>query len=296
MPSHSLPAERGSVLSGIGFALAAYLLFSLHDATIKWLVADFSAWQVLFIRSMTILPLCILFGGRRTVVRAATSPVRGQLLLRAMVLLAAWLCYYSAARYLQLGELVTLYFASPLIVAVLAIPLLRERVTGPRWAGLVIGFTGVVIACRPGNLHLAGPVGLALLAAVLWAYAVILIRQLVRSEPTFVQMLISNLVYLIACGATMPWQWRSPTGSALGLMLLVGVFGVAAQFTTIEAIRRAPASVVAPLEFTGLVWSFWLGFAIWGDVPDMAVLIGAGLILLSGLLVVISEWRNVRRF
>jgi drug/metabolite transporter (DMT)-like permease len=283
------------VMSGIGLTVASYLLFCVHDATVKWLVATVSTWQILFVRSAVILPLCFLFGGRDLLVRAATSPVRHQLALRTVVMLIAWLSYYTAARSLALAELVTLYFAAPFLVAVLAALLLRERVTWSRWTGLMIGFTGVLIACRPGDLGHAGPVALALGAAALWAYALILIRQIGFVAPTLVQMVIANLAFLVACGVSLPWQWRTPTGAEAALLLVVGLLGGAGQALLIEGIRRAPASVVAPLEFSSLIWAFALGYAIWGELPGPAVFTGAGLILVSSVLVVGAEWWRVRR-
>jgi drug/metabolite transporter (DMT)-like permease len=129
----------------------------------------------------------------------------------------------------------------------------------------------------------------------LWAYTTILIRQIVHAEPTAVVMFVSNLTLLAVCAAAMPFLWEAPSARQLGLMLLVGTFGGAGQFLQTEAIRRAPATVVAPLSFSSLVWSFGLGLAIWGDVPDLAVFVGAGLILGSGLLVAGAEWRKMRR-
>jgi drug/metabolite transporter (DMT)-like permease len=283
----------GRVLAGAALTAAAYLVFALHDACVKLLVADLPAVQVLFARSAVILACCVL-ADRRTPLRALRSPVRGALLGRGLVLLAAWLCYYSAARHLQLAELVTIYYASPLLVAALAGPLLGERVPWRRWAALAVGFSGVLLACRPGDLRQPGAIALDLLAAALWAYAVILIRRLARQEPTLVQMLLAASVFLVACGAALPWLWRTPGSAQLGLLLLVGLLGAGAQFLLYEGIKRAPATVAAPLEFTGLAWSFGLGFLVWGDVPDGAVFAGAGLILASGCLVVAGEWRDPR--
>src|SRR5260221_14018079 len=172
MSVQSSPGGRGSVVAGIGLAASAYLLFSLQDATIKWLATGFTAPQILLMRSLVIVPLCIALGGPKLVVRAVVSPIRLQLVLRSLVLLAAWSCYYSAARYLQLAEMPTLYFSSPLLVAALALPVLKERVPWSRWASLALGCAGVVIACRPAALFRAdlsqtGPI-LLVLAAALW--------------------------------------------------------------------------------------------------------------------------------
>jgi drug/metabolite transporter (DMT)-like permease len=168
--------------------------------------------------------------------------------------------------------------------------MLGEKVPPARWAFILIGFAGVVVACWPAALDAWWPVGLVLLAALLLAYSMILIRQIARAEPTLVQMLVANTTFLILCGAAMPWAWVTPDLIGLALMLLVGVIGAAGQFTIIESIRQVPASVVAPLEFTALVWSFLLGYAIWGDVPDWPVFVGAALILASGTMIVTSEW------
>lgn len=247
-------------------------------------------------RSLVILGVCLVLGRGSLLARAAASPVRLPLLMRGLILVGAWLAYYTAARRLQLAELITLYFASPLLVTVLAIPLLGERVPWHRWLSLVLGMAGVILACRPGDLggHMI-PAGMALFAALMWACAMILIRRLAGSEPTLVQMLLANTAFLLTCGAVMPWLWRAPAPPQLALMLLVGLLGSLGQFLIYEGIRRAPASAVAPLEFTALLWSFLLGYAIWRDIPAVPVFMGAGLILLSGVLIVVSEWRDGRR-
>src|SRR5262249_8765560 len=159
------------------------------------------------------------------------------------------LCYYTAARYLQLAELVTIYFSSPLLVAVLAILLLKEQVGWSRWASLAIGFAGVVIACRPGGTHAALPIVLAVTAAMLWASSTVLIRQIVHAESTPVLMLATNGMFFVVCGALMLWHWRQPSLGELALMILVGVLAAVAQYISTEAIRRAPATVVSVISF-----------------------------------------------
>jgi drug/metabolite transporter (DMT)-like permease len=289
------PHAGASVIRGIGLSVAGYFLFSLQDATIKWLATGFTAPQMLFMRSLVVVPFCLVLFGPGVAPRALASPIRFQLLLRSVVIVIAWAFYYTAARYLQLAELVTIYFSSPLLVAALAPLILKERVTWSRWASVCIGFAGVIVAVRPTHLHQPVPVLLALAAAALWAYTAILIRQVVAAASTPVVMFVSNLTILVVCGALMPWLWQRPSWSQFALMLLIGCFGMGGQFLSTEAIRLAPATVVAPISFSSLVWAFLLGLAIWGDVPDVAVFAGAGLILLSGLVVTGSEFRTLQR-
>ncbi len=295
MTSDPKPVAGATVIRGIGLSVVGYFLFSLQDASIKWLASEFASPQILLMRSLVVVPFCLAFFGPGVAPRALMSPMRFRLLIRSIVIVIAWAFYYTAARYLQLAELVTLYFSSPLLVAALAPIILKERVTWGRWASVCLGFAGVIVAVRPTHLHQPVPVLLALTAAVLWAYTSILIRQVVAAASTPVVMFVSNLTILVLCGALMPWLWRPLTWSQFALMLLVGCFGMGGQFMSTEAIRLAPASVVAPISFSSLVWAFLLGFAIWGDVPDVAVFVGAGLILLSGLVVTGSEFRALRR-
>ena len=153
----------------------------------------------------------------------------------------------------------------------------------------------MVLACGPATLQNGAAVWLALLAAALWACSVVLIRALSASVATVTQMLVNNSVFLGLSAMLAPWWWQPPTAHELTLMLLVGLAGLIAQYLLYEGIRRIPASLAAPLEYTGLLWSFALGYLIWQSVPPSAVFAGAGLIMFSGALVVLGEWRSARR-
>lgn len=281
-------------LVAIALSILAHFLFSLHDALIKLLVADTAVWQILAIRSAVILTACLVAGRRQIVVRSLGSPIKRWLLARGVVVLAAWFCFYTAARHLQLGELTTLYFAAPVIVTALAGPLLGERVTRWRWGAVLVGFAGVVAATDPVNLGISLPVALTLMAAFLWASAFILSRKISAHETTLVQMVFSNALLLLATSVGTAFVWQPPDLLHLALNLGVGVCGGLAQFTLIEGIRRASVTVLAPYEYIALLWAFLLGYAIWGDVPRSEVVLGAGLIAAGGLLLIYGERRPRR--
>jgi drug/metabolite transporter (DMT)-like permease len=251
-------------------------------------------WQVLFLRSGFVVAGCLAVGGHELLRRAVRSPIVGLLLCRGAVTLAAWSCYFTAARWLPLPQLVTLYFTAPVIVALLATPLLGETVGRSRWAAVGIGFAGTLTAANPTGLMLSPATILVLLAAVLWAVGVILTRVIARHEPTLVQMLYNNTFFLIATGVVSWLAWHWPVGEEPWLLLLVGVLAGLGQFCLFEAARRAPASLTAPLEYTALIWAFLLGFAIWGDIPGSGVCIGAVLIFGAGLMLIIAERRGGR--
>jgi len=284
--------EQRPTAAGLLLALIAYFAFSLHDALVKLLVAKIDAPEILFMRSLTVVVLCLSLGGRGVVTRGLFSPMRGKLLLRAFLTFAAWLLYYSSARYLGLAEMITIYFASPLLIAVMAGPLLGERVTVVRWVALGIGFLGVLLAARP---HGSNPVLPALcvgLAAIIWAYAMILMRQISAELRGWDQVFVIALLFLVGCGITLPFLWKTPSLPALLLMLGLGFLSTAAQLLLIKSVRLAQASAVAPMEFSGLLWSFVFGYCLFGDIPALGVFFGAGLILLSGGMVVMGEMRG----
>lgn len=281
-----------SVTSGIVLCAAGYAAFSLHDASNKWLVDTLPVWQVLFVRSLGILLGAIVIGRRHLIERAIATPLKGPLALRGLLTLTAWLSYYTAARSLPLAQMLSLYYAAPLMVTVMAIPLLGEKVTPARWASVGIGFTGVLIAADPFGTSLSAASALVLLAAALWGYAVILMRQIARRETWLLQMFASNLVFTLVTGVLCVFAWVRPTWPEILLLGCTAVFGGVGQALTFEAARRAPASVIAPAEYSGLIWAFLLGYLIWGDVPAAAVWVGAGLIAFAGALLFVMERRR----
>ncbi|RVD32295.1 DMT family transporter, partial [Mesorhizobium sp. M8A.F.Ca.ET.023.02.2.1] len=125
------------------------------------------------------------------------SPIVLPMLVRSAFTLAAWLCYYNAARSLQLAELTTVYYAAPIIVTVLSVVLLGEKVPILRWLAVLIGFAGVFVACDPGHLGLSVPVLLVLTAAFLWGIAIVLLRKTALAERSMIQLLLNNFNFLV---------------------------------------------------------------------------------------------------
>jgi len=279
---------------GIGLGVLAYSLFSIHDAMNKWLVATLPVWQVLFFRSATVMLGCLAWGRGRLLARMVETPLKAALAGRAAITLLAWLLYFTAARSMPLAQLLTLYFSAPLIITVLAIPLLGERVTAVRWISVVVGFVGVLVASDPFGVRISPATFLVLIAAALWAYAIILMRQIALREASMVQMFSQNFFYFLVTGALTAFTWKTPTAGEFVLLLSIGVLGGAGQFTMFEAVKYAPASVMATVEYSALVWGFVLGYLVWGDIPPVAIFAGAAIILVAGLYLVVMEHRRMR--
>ena len=291
--------KGNSLFAGMLLGVVAYALFALNDATNKYLVTYLPVTQALFFRSLTICAGCLIVGRGPVLAAIVASPVMKRMLFRAAITLVAWLCYFSAAPLLPFAQMMTLYFASPILTTLLATRLLGERVSTVRWVSIFLGFAGVVVAADPRGLLVgetpAWAIGLVMIAAVLWAYAAILMRQITRHEGALVQMLLQNGFFLVVTGVWTAFNWVTPSALELVLLFAIGVFGAGGQLFQFAAIRRAPVAVMAVVEYSGLVWAFLLGWLIFADHPAMAVYFGAAIILAAGMFLVFTEHRAGRK-
>jgi len=279
---------------GIALASAGYACFALQDAIVKWLVADYSVPQILFMRSLVIV---LITGGLAWHLRHPSilkSRYRGTLVFRAALMLLAWLLFYNAARHLALAELTTLYFSAPIMVMFLSIFILKEKIGAGRWVACIGGFVGVLIAANPTSSPNLIPAIMCVIAGFCWALSTILIRLVSRTETTLTQMWATSLLFGIACAVTFPWIWKAPDTTGWVLMFGLGLIATVGQYLLYEGFRHAPASALAPTEFTGLIWAFLYGYAIWAEMPAKNVVIGAILIVFSSLVLVAWERRAER--
>jgi drug/metabolite transporter (DMT)-like permease len=286
------PASH-SILTGAYLALGAFFCFALQDASVKWLVAGIAVAQVLFVRSVVISLFLTLRFGPALWGKLWVSPLRYQMLVRGLLLFGAWISYYTASRHLQLAEMTTIYYASPILVTFLSIIFLGEHVPLTRWVVAGIGFLGVIIACLPRDTTQTTAIALAFCAAVLWSISMTLMRSMATKVPSHFQMLAQNSILLVACGSMLPWSWSAVPAHKLLLMITVGALGGIGQYLMVEAAGKAPASVTAPMEYSSLIWAFALGFLIWGDVPAINVFIGGVIIIASGAFLLLSERRSI---
>ena len=282
-----------SIVIGIYLSVASFVLFAAQDAAVKWLVAGVAVAQILFVRSLTIVAILTVWKGLPLWRELFASPHRKPLLLRGVLLFSAWMCFYNAARHLQLSELTVIYYGSPLIVTLLSVPVLRERVPTSRWFVTALGFTGVLVACLPHDASQPISMALAGLASFLWAISMLLMRSVAGKATSFVLSLSQNAALLFGCAFIAPFLWTQVPLTHYALMVAIGIGSGFAQFLMFEAAKRAPASVVAPMEYSSLLWAFLLGFLIWGDVPPWTVFAGGGFIILSGLAMLHTESRRV---
>ena len=268
---------------------SAYTLFAVHDALVKGVIYDLPVVQILFVRSVVITLICLGIGRRQMLRDLVTSPNKPALLMRAMLMLAAWCLYYPAGQQLKLAEMTTLYYVAPAITIVLAVIFLKEQLTLIRVAAAAIGFFGVVVAANPAGISLGLPAAMALTAAFFWAVAMILMRKISRNESSLVIVFSVNGFYVIALGPIAFFLWQPMELWMIASVFGIGIIGGLAQFVLIEAARRVPASVLGTVEYSALIWSFVFGYLFWREEPALVVYLGAALVIASGLVLAWSE-------
>ncbi len=281
-------------LRGMALGIGAYSLFSLHDAMVKGVIVELPAPQILFVRSMVILTLCVAIGRGRMVADLWHSANRLMILGRGLMTLAAWVMYYSAGRELQLAEMTTLYYFAPVLTTILAVVFLREQLTLARVGAAAIGFFGVVVAANPSGFNIGWPVVMVLAAALFWAISMILMRTISRSDRTIVQVFAQNLLHATAMGAVSLPMWQGMNAREIVLCVSAGLVGGLGQYTLVESARLVPASVLGTVEYGALIWAFVFGFLFWGEMPQTTVYVGAFLVVAAGLTLALSERRNRR--
>ncbi|MFP5077892.1 DMT family transporter [Rhizobium sp. YIM 134829] len=288
-----MAAAEPRAFLGIALACAGYACFALQDAIVKLLVVTYAVPQILFMRSLVIVVIALplaRFLGHSSIMK---SKHRGTLVLRAALMLAAWLLFYNAARHLGLGELTTLYFSAPIIVILLSIVVLKEEVNRARWLSCIGGFIGVAVAANPTQAPSLIPALMCILAGAFWAWSTVLVRLVSKTETTLVQMGATSLLFALACALSFPWVWKTPDFEAWMLMIGLGLVAALGQYLLYEGFRHAPASALAPVEYTGLIWAFLYGYAIWAEVPSLTVVLGACLIVASSGILVFGERRRI---
>ncbi|MDR5905354.1 DMT family transporter [Franzmannia qiaohouensis] len=280
----SLAGDRP--LRGIGFMLAAGLLFVLLDTGVKLLGQDYSPIQVVWARyagHMLVLGGYLAWlGWPRCRALMHTESLLGQV-LRGLLLFGASTFAYLALRDLPLLQVYVVNFSAPLLVTLLAIPLLKERVTLARGAAVVVGFIGVIIAVGPVDWR-AQPAALLPFGMTLcFALYQLTTRRFGRHDHPLTSLFYAGLAGALVSSAVVPLLWTPIALGDMPLFLMVGLLGAVSQLALILAMRCAPASLVSPFLYTQIVWASLFGYLVFGDVPLLQVYLGAVLIIGAGI-------------
>ena len=293
--------HTGNLLKAIGFKLISALLFAAMSALVRQLGDVAPVGQMVFFRSaFAILPVVLIYAARGELASTVyTGRPLGQL-GRGLLSVCGMFTNFAALTILPLADVTAISFASPLITVALAAIILKERVHAYRWSAVLIGFSGVIVMLVPhmdfGHYAMTGAAAtatigsmLTLLSACCNAGTVIQTRRLTQSETTSSIVFYFSLVTALAGAVTLPFAWHTPTGSEFLMLVAMGIFGGIGHIFLTESYRFATASVIAPFDYSAMLWALMLGYWMFGELPSALVYVGATIVAGAGLFVI---WRE----
>ena len=305
LPRRRAAPDGGRPLSpflGIALKLISALAFTLMSASIKSIADRYPTGELVFVRSFfALIPLLIWLAWRSELPHALrTNNLRGHL-KRGVIGATGMFCGFAALQFLPLSSAVAFGYAAPLAVVALAALILKERVRIYRWSAVTIGFSGVLIMLSPHLLGGGAGHGfegasafgamLALAGAFCSAFATIEVRLLTRTEQTgaivFYFMLLTSLLGL----CTVVLGWRAPDLRDALMMVVIGILGGLGQILLVQAYRYGDASLIAPFEYSTMIWALVIGWFWFGEWPAGTILTGAAIVIASGIYVILREHR-----
>jgi len=279
--------ERSARLAGIGLMLLSVFMFSFGDALGKFIVATYAVGQLLWLRACAALIVLApaIWRHRADFIRVERPWLQ---LVRVVLSTLEVAAFFLATVYLPLADVITYYLAGPIFVTALSAILLGEHVGWRRWTAILIGFCGVLIALRPSAQTVSLPALIALGGSLSFAL-LMLITRLLRDTPDIV-LASSQFGGTCLFGAALSLlDWVPPTAGSLVLFAAAGFTSVAALLCVNRSLKLAPASVVVPYQYSMIVWAVIFGFVVFGDVPSVATIAGAAIIIGAGLYIFLRE-------
>lgn len=283
--------ENSSHRAAIVMMIASMFVFTLSDTLAKWFVEKYPIWEIVGIRAVAALIVLgvILFRQRGSLkVSIREKPVI-QLLRLAFVLSEIW-CFFWSVQFLPLADVFMFYAASPLFLTAFSAVILREHVGIQRWSAVILGLVGVIFVFPPSEAAVTLPALVAVMGSMSLAMMLILTRMLRKSSGMDL-LVLQTLIIGVVGVASFSVEWVTPTPLDFGMIGLMGILATGAHFLMNQSVSTAPSSVVAPFQYTSIVWAFIAGYLIWGDIPTQRALIGVAIIVGAGLFVLYREWR-----
>lgn len=285
--------HRADTVRGIALMCLAVLLFILLEMSAKAATHYVPVAEVVWARyTVHLLFMIIVVGPKYRLKLVRTRHLKIQM-LRSVLLGLVTACTFFGLSRLAMPEVTTISFAAPFLVAALSVPLLKEHVGVHRWAAIIVGFIGVLIVLRPGLGIVDWAAFVIFGAAFFNALYQIATRKIAGKEDPIVSIFYTSLVGAIALSIGLPFFWTTPD-SLWGVLAMIGagIFGGTGHFLLIVAYKYAPASLLSPFYYTQIVWSVVVGYLAFGDLPDQWTVVGAAVVVGSGLYLM---WREIRR-
>lgn len=286
----SAEGSRSNV-QGAFFALGAMAVYASHDVIIKHLGTYYSSFQILFFAVLFSFPLITIVIMHDETVANLRPKYWSWTIIRTACTVVVGMAAFYAFTHLPLAECYSIIFMTPIFITVLSIPLLGEKVGLHRWMAILVGLAGVLVVLEPwsstAELSL-GHLG-ALAAAAFSSLAAVIVRKVGKEERSAVLMLYPMVANFLVLGAVLPFVYKPVAIEHLGTSAAMACLGVTGGLLFIQAYRRGEAVIVAPMQYSQILWATFYGIMFFGEKPQSHVLIGAGIIISSGLYIVLRE-------
>ena len=294
MSRHPLPnPER---LRGIAYMVSAVFVFSIMDSLLKRLSTHYGPLQISCLRcisSWLFLLLPIAWQKTWADLRPRNTPLH---LFRVVLGVGMLASFIFAVHRLSLAQTYSLFLAAPLLMTALSVPIHGEKVTGKRWLAIVVGLGGVLFILQPwskGRISMVAA-SAAAAAAICYSLSALTVRTLGRSNSSMSMVFWYLLLVGIGSGVLALGDWRPVQAADWGWLIGIGVTGTLGQMWLTDAFRRAPPAVVGPFEYTAILWAFAIDWIFWSATPSVGLVVGACIVIASGIVVILDEHRLSR--
>ncbi|MCC0020813.1 MAG: DMT family transporter [Nitratireductor sp.] len=283
---------QSRTVNGILLMTVGVAFLCVNDALAKTLTAHYAPLQILFMRNVISLPfafyLALRMGGQAALRshRPATHFARGALWIFATIL------FFTSIKHLGLAEATALVFIAPVFITALSALLLREHVGWRRWLAVLAGFAGVLVVVRPGAGTFEPISMLPVATAFVYALLMLSARLVDPRESVWTLLLYLTGTSAIMSACIVPFVWIALRPEHLWLFFAIALAGTTGMTMITQAFRFAPASVIAPLDYTALIWATILGWFLWGEIPDVITYAGAAIIIASGIYIILRERKS----
>lgn len=277
---------RSDAAKGVCIMILGAGVLSMNDAVSKHLVETFPIGQILCLRQTVALAVVLIYVWRTDAWRDLRINDRTGQALRAILHVGGAALIVWALSALPIATVTAIVFSSPVVVLVFSMRMLGERVSWARWIAVIIGFAGVLAIIRPGGVGFEWALLIPVAAAVASGLRDLMTRRLARSD-TSISVLFWASAFMVAVTLfTIPLGWQPLTLSASIWLIVNGLLNAGAHFLMIEALRLGAAGLVSPFRYTAILWATVAGFLVWQEVPDVMTMIGAAMLVVSGVLIV----------
>lgn len=294
--NHTVSNRQTERLRGIAYMVSAVFVFSIMDSLLKRLSNHYGPLQISCLRcvsSWLFLLLPIAWQKTWSELRPRNAPLH---LFRAVLGVGMLASFIFAVHRLSLAQTYSLFLAAPLLMTALSVPIHGEKVTTKRWLAIVVGLGGVLFILQPwgkGSISLIAACAAAG-ATICYSLSALTVRTLGRSNSSMSMVFWYLLLVGISAGMLALGEWRPVPAADWGWLIGIGITGALGQMWLTDAFRRAPPAVVGPFEYTAILWAFAIDWIFWSASPSSSLVVGACIVIASGIVVILDEHRLSR--